>query len=106
MIMKIQQFNPRMISISQLRRQTKDLEKILAFGEEALIMRNQSVLFVAISPEKYREIQENNKDKTKIAKAISVINKIRQENKKRTRKISVGEYVSKMREQRTRKWKR
>lgn len=99
--MKIQQFNPKIISITQLRRDIDVLEKVLAQEDEAWVMRNQSVLFVAVAPEKYRKLRDNGR----IKRAITIINKIREDSKK-AKRPSVSGFVVKMRDQRVKKWKK
>ena len=103
--MKIQQFNPKMISITQLRRDIGILEKVLTREDEALVMRNQSLMFVAIKPERYQRLQDDQKENQTIERAVAVIGRIREGGKK-FRRISVSDYVSKTREQRIKKWKK
>ena len=42
--MKLQQFDPKIVSITQLRRNIYALEGILAKEEEAFVMRNQDLI--------------------------------------------------------------
>lgn len=102
--MKMQQFNPKMISITQLRRDIDVLKKILAQESEALVMSNQSLLFVAIAPEKYKSLQVDERETIK--KAVAAIEKIRQDFGGVKRVTTVSDYVSGMRERRIKKWKK
>lgn len=102
--MKMQQFNPKMISISQLRRDIDVLEKTLASEEEALVMRNQSLLFVALSPEKYQKLQNIQRNESTVEKAVLTIGRIRNQSGQ-ARKTLVSDYVRRMREKRVRRWK-
>ena len=54
--MQLQQFDPKFITVTQFRRGIGVLEKILAKYGEAWIIRNQEVLFIALTPEKYLEL--------------------------------------------------
>ncbi len=100
----MQQFNPKMISITQLRRDIDVLKKILAQESEALVMSNQSLLFVAIAPEKYKSLQVDERETIK--KAVAAIEKIRQDFGGVKRVTTVSDYVSGMRERRIKKWKK
>lgn len=103
--MKMQQFNPKMISISQLRRDVDILEEVLASEEEALVMRNQSLLFVALTPEKYQRLQNIQGDKSSIKKAVLTIKRIRNQFGQ-AKKSLVSDYISRMREKRVKRWKK
>ncbi|MGB9707079.1 MAG: hypothetical protein ACPLXP_03345 [Microgenomates group bacterium] len=103
--MKMQQFDPKIISITQLRRDIDALEEILVKNEEAWIMRNQDLLFVALAPERYRRLQSGEVEENKIDAAVAAIKDIR--NKfGRAKKTSISDYVSLMREERIKKWRR
>lgn len=103
--MKMQQFNPKMISISQLRRDIDVLEETLASEEEALVMRNQSLLFVALTPEKYQKLQNIQEHKSTVEEAVSAIGRIRNQFGQ-AKKALVSDYVSRMREKRVKRWKK
>jgi len=103
--MKIQQFNPKMISISQLRRDINVLEQALASEEEALVMRNQSLLFVALTPEKYKRLQNIQERKPGIEEAVLAIGRIRNQFGQ-AKKTLVSDYISRMREERIKRWKK
>ncbi|MBI4999841.1 hypothetical protein HZB97_03670 [Candidatus Gottesmanbacteria bacterium] len=104
--MKIQQFNPKIISITQLRRDIDLLEEILTRENEALVMRNQSLLFVAMTPEKYYDWEDDRKGARMISDVIEEIEQIRKNRRSKPRKGLVSDYVSRMREERAVKWKR
>lgn len=102
--MKIQQFNPKMISITQLRRDIDALEEVLAQEEEAFVVRNQDLLFVAIAPEKYQNLRADKRDSIK--KAAAAIEKMRHNFGRAKGAELVSDYVARMREQRIKKWRR
>ncbi|MBU1089052.1 hypothetical protein KKC08_01470 [Patescibacteria group bacterium] len=104
-MMNIQQFNPKMVSITMLRRDMKVLEDVLAKEEEAWVMRNQSVLFVALTPEKYKRVQSGFGTMKSLEEAIDSIDKLRK-GKKSFKGSPVSGYVSKMRDERVGKWKK
>ncbi|MBU1130377.1 hypothetical protein KKE45_03620 [Patescibacteria group bacterium] len=104
-MMNIQQFNPKMVSITMLRRDMKVLEDVLDKEEEAWIMRNQSVLFVALTPEKYKRIQSDFSTVKSLEEAIDSIDKLRK-SKKSFKGSPVSEYVSKIRDKRAGRVKR
>lgn len=101
----MQQFNPKMISISQLRRDIDVLEQVLASEEEALVMRNQNLLFVALTPEKYQRLQNIQEHKSGVKEAVLAIGRIRNQFGQ-ARKTLVSDYISQMREKRVKRWKK
>jgi len=103
--MKMQQFDPKIISITQLRRDIDVLEEVLAQNEEAWIMRNQDLLFVALTPERYRRLRFGRPEESKVKAAITAIQRIRSKFSQ-TKKPVVSNYVSLMREERIRKWRK
>ncbi|MDO8515003.1 MAG: hypothetical protein Q7S14_00750 [bacterium] len=58
--MQLSQIDPKIISITQLRRDIDVLEQVLAQNDQAFVMRNQELLFVAWSPQKYQSLNTNN----------------------------------------------
>jgi len=102
--MKLQQFNSKMISITQLRKGIDALEEVLAREDEALIMRNQSLFFVAMTPEKYRQINGDKRKIDTVEQAIATIGKIRSDVGSKKGKTLISDYVAKMRNQRIQKW--
>jgi hypothetical protein len=104
--MKIQQFNPKIISITQLRRDIDILNKVLEREKEALVMRNQNLLFVAITPEKYQKLQGEKENSQTIKAAVATIERIRSHFSGAKKTTSVSEYVSRMRDERVKKWKK
>lgn len=102
--MNIQQFDEKMITITQLRRDIDILDDVLRDKEEALIMRNQDIMFIAVTPEKYQKMKSGIKDRIKIENAVRDIDTIRRKYGKV--KKSVSDYVIKMRDERITKWRR
>lgn len=102
--MKIQQFNPKMISITQLRRNIDVLEEVLTSEREAWVMRHQSVFFVALKPERFQQLQAPKTPFFSIDQAIRKITQIRNEFGKK--KKSTSDYVIKMRDERVGKWRK
>ena len=103
--MKISQFNPKIISITDLRRDVDILEKVLAQEKEAWVLRNQNLLFVAIAPEKYQELKKSEEDNKGMEAAIATIDNIREKFGK-AKKRKVSDYVSEMRDEAVKRWKR
>ena len=103
--MKMQQFEPKIISITQLRRDIDTLEEVLARNEEAWIMRNQDLLFVALAPERYRQLRSGRVGKNKIETAVATIQRIRSKYAQAKKRV-VSDYVSLMRKERIKKWKK
>ena len=103
--MQLQQFNPNMISITQLRKDIDILEDILAKNDEAMVVRNQDILFWAISPKKYQDIKQNCPDKARtIAEVVADIDALRKKYGQTKRKNAGSNYVIKMRDEAARKW--
>ena len=102
--MDIQQFNSKIISITQLRRDIDALEKVLEKEEEAVVMRNQDVLFVAMTPKRYKEIFPGISRKERIATAVAAIEKIRISHGKTKGPLQASEYVVRMRDERINRW--
>lgn len=101
--MNIQQINPKILSITQVRRDIDVLYKTLVQENEALVMKNQQLLFIAVNPKKYEEFFGDKNKKSKIVQAIAFIKKIRENHKVKTK--SVSKYIIKMRDERIKKWK-
>ena len=104
--MQLQQFNPKMVSITQVRRDIDVLEETLGKNNEALVMRNQDLLFAALSPKSYQEYQELKKHTQvdSIAKAVDSINAIREKYGKGRGKNAGSRYIIKMRDEAREKW--
>lgn len=101
--MNLQQINPKILSITQLRRDIDVLKKILEREKEAIVVKNQKVLFMVVDPEKYKKLIEK-KDDNAITNSLSIIKKLRE--KKSLKRNSLSSYVIKMREERIKKWKK
>lgn len=104
--MNIQQINPKFIPITKIRRDINTLKKILIQEETAFIVRNQNILFVAMSPNKYEKLTSGKTREERISEAISVIDKIRAKYGKRKKGISASDYIIKMRDERVKRWKK
>ncbi len=100
--MKLQQFDPRVVSITDLRRDIDTLEDVLKSEEEAWVTRNQKVMFVALKPEKYKRMVGKN---AKISQAVSMVSEVREKYGK-DKEVSVSDYVVEMREERKKKWEK
>ncbi|MBI4999741.1 hypothetical protein HZB97_03155 [Candidatus Gottesmanbacteria bacterium] len=101
--MQLQQFSPKMISITQLRRDIDVLENVLAKNREALVVRNQDVLFVALTFKRYQEITSQNQ-KISIDEAVKGINTFRAQYGKTKRKNAGSSYIIKMRDETRKRW--
>lgn len=101
--MNLQQINPKILSITQLRRDVDVLKKILEKEKEAIVVKNQKVLFMVVDPEKYKKLIEKKEDND-ITNSLSIIKKLRE--KKSLKRNSLSSYVIKMREERIKKWKK
>jgi hypothetical protein len=101
--MNIQQVDPRMISISQLRQDIDAFYQLLAERGEALVVKNQDLLFVAISPQRYLT-QKKVSESSQLDEAINSINKIRATSSRDHK--NVADYVIRMREARKNQWKK
>lgn len=104
--MDIQQFNSKIISITQLRRDIDTLEKVLKKEDEAIVMRNQDVLFVAITPKRYKDLYPATTRKERITQAVQAIDKMRINHGKTRGPNKASDYVVKMRDERISRWKR
>lgn len=104
--MQLQEFDPKVISITQLRRDIDALEEVLEREREALVMRNQEIFFIALSPEKYREVIDKESENKSLGAAAQQIHDIRAEYGVFEGKSKVSDYVSQMRDQRIKKWKK
>ncbi|MBI3559356.1 hypothetical protein HY085_03075 [Candidatus Gottesmanbacteria bacterium] len=106
--MQLQQFDPKMISITQLRRDIDILENILAQNDEALIVRNQSLLFAALSPKNYEKYQMMTKqsDTDSISDAVASINAFREKYGKTKVKNAGSKAVIRMRDDARKRWNR
>lgn len=101
--MDIQQFNSKIVSITQVRRDIDVLNRILEKEDEAVVMKNQKVMFIAVKPERYKKVKESIKS-GKFEKAMKVMESLRKKYKAKTELAS--DYVVKMREERVKKWKK
>lgn len=105
--MQLQQFNPNTISITQLRRDIDVLENVLANNDEAVVVRNQDVLFVAVSPKKYQEIKNNYPgEKRDLAVVVKNIDMFRKTVGSRIKGNAGSDYIIKMRDEQVNKWKK
>lgn len=104
--MQLQQFDPKMVSITQVRRDIDILENTLWKHDEALIVRNQNLLFVAISPKRYEEYQNMTKqnDTNSINEAVASINAFREKYGKTKGKNAGSNAVIKMRDDARKRW--
>lgn len=100
--MDIGQFNSKIISITQLRRDIDALENVLAKEEEAVVMRNQDVIFVAVSPKRYLEMNAKTSDSDQINEAFNIINQLRTSHK--SHKPLASDFVIRERDERVKKW--
>lgn len=100
--MKLQSYDPNLISITEIRRDISKLNQILEEREEALVIKNQEVYFVALSPKKYQELKNRKQEKKE---AVLMVNELREKYGEDV-KENVSEYVSKMRDERKEKWKK
>lgn len=103
--MDIQQFNSKLISITKIRRDIDALEKVLFEEKEAVVVRNQDVLFVAMTPARYQELQPADQKKVQIEDITAKIDKIRQKYGTKRKQVSASDFVIKMRDERAEKWK-
>ena len=101
--MDIQQINPKMISITKVRRDIDALKKVLDTEGEAYVMKNDKVVFVAIKPENYNDYSENRRQKD-IDHALMLMDKM--QSKYKFKGNTVSDYVIKMRDERAKKWKK
>lgn len=104
--MDINQFNSKIISITQLRRDINALEKVLEKEDEAVVMRNQDVLFVAITPKRYKDLYPETTRKDRITRAVQAIDKMRKKYRKTKGPGTASDYVIRMRDERMSRWRR
>ena len=101
--MNIQQLDQKIISITQVRRDIDVLNRILEKEKEAVVMKNQKIMFIAVKPEKYNQIKESTR-KERIGKAMKVMESLRSKYKFSGNYVS--DYIIKMRDERVKKWKK
>jgi len=106
--MNIQQMNPQMISITDLRRDVDCLQTVLQREEVAWVMKNQDVMFVAVKPEKFQAMTERLQSaappkKMSMDEVFQKIDGIRDRHVMPKEK-TVSSYVAKMRDERIEKW--
>jgi DNA repair exonuclease SbcCD nuclease subunit len=99
--MNLQQLNPKILSITQLRQDIDILNKILRKEKEAIVMKNQKVLFMVVDPEKYKQLKEK-KEKDSFEEALRIMEELR--SKYKSKNNAVSSYVIKMRDERRKKW--
>ena len=99
--MNLQQLNPKILSITQLRQDIDILNRILEKEKEAIVMKNQKVLFMVVDPEKYKQLKEN-KEKDSFEEALRIMEELR--SKYKSKNNAVSSYVIKMRDKRRKKW--
>ena len=98
--MNLQTFDQRIISITDVRRDIDALSAVLAREKEAWVMRNQTLLFVAITPERYQEKYIiPNKTGNSIMERVE---EIRRQHIMKGK--TIANYVSQGREERIKKW--
>ncbi len=100
--MNLQQLNPKILSITQLRRDIDALNRILEKEKEAIVMKNQKVLFVVVSPNRYQYLKKTREER--IDEALKVMSRLR--SKYKAPGDSVSDYVIKTRDERIKKWKK
>lgn len=98
--MNLQQLDPKILSITQLRRDIDILNRILEKEKEAIVMKNQKVLFMALSVDRYELLQRTRKER--IDEALKIMSELRA--KYKARGNSVSNYIIKMRDERRKKW--
>ena len=101
--MNIQQLDAKIVSITQVRRDIDVLNRILEKEDEAIVMKNQKIMFIAIKPEKYSTNKEASR-KEKITSAMKVMESLRARYKS-DRELATS-YIVKMRDERVKKWKK
>lgn len=99
--MNIQQLDAKIVSITQVRRHIDVLNRILEREDEAVVMKNQKVMFIAVKPEKYKAKNENTRQQ-RIEEAMKFMESMRKKHK--FSKEVVSSYVVKMRDERAKKW--
>lgn len=100
--MQIQQYDPKIISITKIRRNIDVLEKVLHKNDEAVVMRNQNIMFIALTPKRYRQLKTTRLERTQAA--ADEIAKIRSRYKFSGNHVS--DFIVKSRDERIKKWKK
>ncbi len=101
--MNIQQLDAKIVSITQVRRDIDVLNRILEKEDEAVVMKNQKIMFIAVKPEKYKTVKETSR-KERITSAMKVMESLR--SKYKSDKELASSYIVKMRDERAKKWKK
>ena len=101
--MDIQDLDAKIISITQVRRDIDVLNRILEKEKEAIIMKNQKVMYIVRKPEMPKQKKTAIREKT-IDEAMKVMASLRAKHKF-TKEVA-SSYVIKMRDERAKKWKR
>ncbi|OGK24579.1 hypothetical protein A3D76_00435 [Candidatus Roizmanbacteria bacterium RIFCSPHIGHO2_02_FULL_37_9b] len=101
--MNLNQIDPKIISITQLRRDIDVLNRILEQENEALIMKNQKIIYVIRKPDISAQDKKTKREET-IEKAMKIMASLRSKHK--SNKEVGSEYVIKMRDERANKWKK
>lgn len=101
--MNLQQLDPKFLSITQLRRDIDILKRILEKEKEAIVLKNQKVLFMVVDPEKYKQLK-NKKEEDSFNRALNTMARLRSQYK--SKKNSASSYIIKMRDERRKKWTR
>lgn len=99
--MNLQQLDPKILSITQLRRDIDILNKILEKEKEAIVMKNQKVLFMVVDPDKYKRLKEQKEDND-FNQALDIMATLR--SKYKSKRSLASSYVIKMRDERRKKW--
>lgn len=101
--MNIQQLDTKIISITQVRRDIDVLNRILEREDEAVVMKNQKVMFIAVKPEKYNQVKSSTR-KERLEKVSKFMDASRAKYKFSGNYVS--DYIVKMRDERVEKWKK
>ncbi|OGK25504.1 hypothetical protein A3A46_02770 [Candidatus Roizmanbacteria bacterium RIFCSPLOWO2_01_FULL_37_13] len=101
--MNIQQLDQKIVSITQVRRDIDVLNRILEKEQEAVVMKNQKILFIAVKPDKYNQMKSTTR-KERIESALKFMDASRKKYKFSGNYVS--DYIVKMRDERVKKWKK
>lgn len=101
--MDIQQLDPKIVTITQVRRDIDVLMRILEQQEEAIVMKNHKIYFIALKPERYNQVKASTREE-RIESAMKVMESLRAKHK--SNKELASSYVVKMRDERVKKWKK
>lgn len=101
--MNIQQFDSKIVSITQVRRDIGVLNRILEKEGMAVVMKNQKVMFIATKPEKYKQVKTYRR-KEGLEKVSKFMDAMRA--KYKSDKELASDYIIKMRDERVKKWKK